>query len=339
MSLLNNDWIVIITVIVGILALIAIIRSQFKFSLAGKTVLLTGGSRGLGLIMARQLVEQGAKLAICARHEGNLERARKELVERGGDVLAVRCDVTDKQQVDQMVEKVRSRFGKIDLLINNAGMITVAPMEEMTIEDYDAAMKLHFWATLYTTLAVLPEMRERKEGRIVNISSIGGKVTAPHLLPYCTSKFALTGFSEGLRAELAKDGIVVTTVCPGLIRTGSPYNANFKGQHRAEFTWFTLSDSLPIISMSADRAARQIIAACRRGDAEIITSLTALLAAKFYAIFPGITASILALVNRFLPQPGGIGTNIAKGKDSTSNLAPSDLTAVSDKAAYQNNQF
>lgn len=339
MSLLNNNSIAVIAVILGILALIALVRSRFKFDFAGKTVLITGGSRGLGLIMARQLVEQGAKVTICARDLVTLEKAQKELVERGGDVLVVRCDVTDKQQVDAMVEKVRSTFGKIDVLINNAGTITVAPMEEMTVEDYDTAMKLHFWAPLYTTLAVLPEMRDRKEGRIVNISSIGGKLTAPHLLPYCASKFALTGFSEGLRAELAKDGIVVTTVCPGLIRTGSAYNANFKGQHRAEFTWFSISDSLPIVSMSADRAARQIIAACRRGDAEIVTSIIAQLGAKFYALFPGITASILALVNKLLPQPGGIGTNHAKGKDSTSNLAPSELTALSDKAAYQNNQF
>lgn len=330
---------IVITLAAASLALILVWRWLPKYNFENRTVLLTGGSRGLGLIMARQLVQQGAKLAICARDELALERARKELEELGGDVLAVGCDVTDKAQVDEMVAEVRSHFGKIDALINNAGTITVGPMEEMTLEDYEAAMKLHFWAPLYTTLAVLPEMRQRKEGRIVNISSIGGKVSVPHLLPYSASKFALTGFSEGLRAELAKDGIVVTTVCPGLIRTGSPYNAQFKGQHRAEFTWFSISDSLPIISMSAERAARQILAACRRGDAEIVTSLIAQLAAKFHDLFPGLTASIAGFVNNFLPSPGGIGTKHAKGKDSTSDLSPSELTALSDRAAYQNNQF
>lgn len=330
---------IVITLAAASLALILVWRWLPKYNFENKTVLLTGGSRGLGLIMARQLVQQGAKLAICARDELALERARKELEELGGDVLAVGCDVTDKAQVDEMVAEVRSHFGKIDALINNAGTITVGPMEEMTLEDYEAAMKLHFWAPLYTTLAVLPEMRQRKEGRIVNISSIGGKVSVPHLLPYSASKFALTGFSEGLRAELAKDGIVVTTVCPGLIRTGSPYNAQFKGQHRAEFTWFSISDSLPIISMSAERAARQILAACRRGDAEIVTSLIAQLAAKFHDLFPGLTASIAGFVNNFLPSPGGIGTKHAKGKDSTSDLSPSELTALSDRAAYKNNQF
>ncbi|MBW4574357.1 MAG: SDR family NAD(P)-dependent oxidoreductase [Aphanothece sp. CMT-3BRIN-NPC111] len=339
MGVLNNNALILIAIGLGIFTLLAVVRWWFQYNFRDKTVLLTGGSRGLGLIMARELVRQGARLAICGRNENSLERAHKELVERGGDVLAVRCDVTDKGQVDEMVTKVRSHFGQIDVLINNAGIITVGPMEVMTLEDYETAMKMHFWAPLYTTLAVLPEMRSRQEGRIVNISSIGGKVSAPHLLPYSASKFALTGFSEGLRAEVAKDKIVVTTVCPGLMRTGSPYNANFKGQHRAEFTWFILSDSLPIISMSAERAARQILAACKRGDSEIVLSLTAQLAIKFHDLFPGITASLLGFVNKFLPEPGGIGTNQAKGKDSTSDLLPSVLTALSDKAAQRNNQF
>src|SRR5204863_2590958 len=128
---------------------------------------------------------------------------------------------------------------------------------------------------VHTTLDVMPDMRARREGRIVNISSIGGKVSVPHLLPYSASKFALVGLSEGLRAELAKDGIVVTTVCPGLMRTGSPRNAQFKGQHRAEYAWFTLSDSMPFFSQSAERAARQILSACRHGEAEVVLSLPA----------------------------------------------------------------
>src|SRR5437868_10247139 len=176
----------------------------------------------------------------------------------------------------------RARFGRIDVLVNNAGTIEVGPMEVMTLDDYEKAMRTHFWGPLYMVLAVLPEMRARKEGRIVNVSSIGGKISVPHLLPYCASKFALTGFSEGLRAELAKDGIVVTTVCPGLMRTGSPLNAFFKGQHQAEYAWFSISDSLPISSISAQRAARQIVRACKNGDAEVILSVPAQLAALFH---------------------------------------------------------
>lgn len=140
----------------------------------------------------------------------------------------------------------------------------------MTLKDYEDAMKTHFWGPLYAMMAVLPEMRARRAGRIVNISSIGGKVGVPHLAPYCASKFPLTGLSQALHAELATDGIKVTNVCPGLMRTGSPRNATFKGQHRAEYAWFTISDSLPFTSISAERAARQILAACKRGEAEVV---------------------------------------------------------------------
>ena len=131
-------------------------------------------------------------------------------------------------------------------------------------------MATNFWGMLYPTLALLPEMRARRSGRIVNITSIGGKLGIPHLLPYSASKFAAVGFSQGLRAELAGDGIKVVTVCPGLMRTGSPRNAIFRGQHRSEYAWFSISDALPGLSISAESAARRIVAACRRGDAEVL---------------------------------------------------------------------
>jgi NAD(P)-dependent dehydrogenase (short-subunit alcohol dehydrogenase family) len=317
----------------------AVVRWWREYDLRDKTVLITGGSRGLGLVMARQLLYQGARVAICARDATELERARSALDQRDGQVLTAPCDVTDQGQVDAMVQAVQHHFGRIDVLINNAGTIRVGPVELMTLEDYAEAMRVHFWGPLYTTLAVLPAMRQRREGRIVNISSIGGKVSMPHLVPYNASKFALVGLSEGLRAELAKDGIVVTTVCPGLMRTGSPRQAFFKGQHRAEYAWFSISDALPLISQSAERAARQIIAACRRGDAEVVLSLPAKVATTAHSLFPGLTADVLGLANTFLlPGSGGIGTAHLPGKHSSSALSPSWLTALSDKAAQRNNE-
>jgi NAD(P)-dependent dehydrogenase (short-subunit alcohol dehydrogenase family) len=309
-----------------------------EYDLREKVVLITGGSRGLGLVMARELVREGSLLAICARDERELGRAREELEQRGARVLALQCDVTQQAQVDRMVSAVQSHYGRVDVLINNAGVIEVGPVEVMTPDDYEEAMKTHFWGPLYTTLAVLPEMRRRRDGRIVNISSIGGKIGIPHLVPYSASKFALVGLSEGLRAELAKDGIVVTTVCPGLMRTGSPRNAVFKGQHRSEYAWFSISDATPLTAMKAERAARQIIAACRRGDAEVVLSIQAQLAVKFHGLFPGLTADALGLLNRLLPAPGGIGTARALGKESQSELSPSWVTTLSDQAAQQNNE-
>ncbi|MBD0369886.1 MAG: SDR family NAD(P)-dependent oxidoreductase [Pyrinomonadaceae bacterium] len=323
----------------ALLACRALARRLFGYSLRGKVVLITGGSRGLGLVMAREFAREGARLAICARRSDELEAARADLKARGAEVLAVPCDVTDRAQVNEMTNIVRDRFGRVDVLVNNAGVIQVGPIEVMTIEDYENAMKTHFWGPLYTTLAVLPEMRRRREGRIVNITSIGGKISIPHLVPYSASKFALVGLSEGLRAELLKDGVVVTTVCPGLMRTGSPRNALFKGKHRAEYAWFAISDSLPVTSMNAVRAARQIVAATKRGDAEVILTIQAQLAARFHGLFPGTTADLLGLVNKLLPEAGGIGRACARGKDSQSSLAPSVLTALSEKAAAKNNEM
>jgi len=322
----------------ALLGVRAALRKRREFDFNGRTVLITGGSRGLGLVLARELAQAGARLSICARDPQELERARADLLRRGAEVLAFPCDVTDRAQVQEWVRLSEERFGGVDVLINNAGVIQVGPVEVMTLADYEEAMRVHFWAPLYTTLAVLPAMRRRARGRIVNVSSIGGKIGVPHLVPYSASKFALVGLSEGLRAELGKDGIVVTTVCPGLMRTGSPPNATFKGQHRAEYAWFSISDSLPVSTIQAERAARQIIAGCRRGDAEVILSIQAVVAIKFHQLFPELSADIRALVNRLLPAAGGIGVRRAKGADSGSALSPSWLTALGDEAAKRNNE-
>ena len=313
-------------------------RKMNEYDLRAKTVLITGGSRGLGLVLAREFARHGARVAICARDEEELEQAAGDLQARGADVMAVKCDVTNMPEVELMMSRIRERFGKIDVLVNNAGTIQVGPLEVMNREDFEHAMKTHFWGPLNTILAVLPEMRERQDGRIVNISSIGGKIAVPHLVPYSASKFALVGLSKGLFAELHKDGIVVTTVCPGLMRTGSPRNANFKGKHRDEYAWFSISDSLPVTSIKAERAARQIIDACKQGRAELVITVQAKLAVTFDALFPDLSAEMLALTNRFLPEPGGIGDRSAKGRDSTSSWSPSWLTRLTEEAAMKNNE-
>jgi short-subunit dehydrogenase len=181
-------------------------------------------------------------------------------------------------------------------------------------------------------------MRQKKSGRIVNISSIGGKVSVPHLMPYCASKFALTGLSRGMRTELLKDGIAVTTICPGLMRTGSPRNAGFKGKHRYEYAWFSISDASPLVSVSAENAARQIVNACRGGRAELVISVPAKVAVLFDSLFPEMTSDLFALANRLLPGPGGIGEREAKGKESGSALSPSWLTSLNERAALENNE-
>lgn len=321
----------------GALLLDALLRPRYSFR--GKAVLITGGSRGLGLVLARQLAREGAKLIICSRTTEQVQRAQEELCSSGAEVLAFTCDITDRVDVYSMIDQVLHEWGHIDVLINDAGVIRVGPVETMDLEDYRQAMDVHFWGPLHVINAVLPGMKARACGRIVNISSIGGRISVPHLLPYCASKFALVGLSEGLRSELAKDGIVVTTISPGLMRTGSPRNAEFKGQHRAEYAWFVLGDSLPLVSMSAESAASQIIEACRRGEAARTLSFPARAADLLHAVFPGLTADLLALVNRFLPGPGGMGRAAMRGEDSTSWVARSPATVLTEWAAAQNNEM
>ena len=316
------------------------VRWSRRFDLEGKVVLITGGSRGLGLVLARQFADEGARIAICARDPEELQKAVEDLARRGARaVLAVPCDVGSQEDVARTVAEVVNRFGGVDVLVNNAGTIAVGPMETMTVADYEEAMRTHFYGPLYATLAVLPHLRARGGGRVVNVSSIGGKVAIPHLLPYSASKFALTGFSEGLRAELQKDNIFVTTVCPGLMRTGSPRNAFFKGQHREEYAWFHLSDAAPLVTIGATRAARQIVNACRYGRAEVVLSLPAKAATTLYALFPGMGSQVAGWVNQFaLPASGGIGELRARGHESESPVTRSWLTGLSRAAEAANNE-
>jgi NAD(P)-dependent dehydrogenase (short-subunit alcohol dehydrogenase family) len=310
-----------------------------RLDFRGRTVVITGGSRGLGLVLARQFADEGANIAICARNREELDRAAEELRRRGAPVLSETCDVRDAQQIESLLRTVHSEFGAVDVLVNNAGIIQVGPMETMTQEDFDNAMAIHFAGPLETMRQVIPDMRRRGEGRIVNIASIGGQFAVPHLLPYCASKFALVGLSQAFRAELVKDGVYVTTVCPGLMRTGSHVRALFKGQHRLEYTWFSLGASAPVLAMSAERAAAQIIRACRDGRAHVTLSLPAKLAAYLNVLAPNVTADIAAQAARLMPPPGGIGTGIAEGRESASAVSPSIATVLGDRAALANNEL
>ena len=279
-----------------------------RYSLRDKVAVITGGSRGLGLVLARHICAQGGSVALIARDPDELARAKADLAP-GGAVLTIQCDLLDASQIEAAVRQIIDRFGKIDILINNAGIIEVGPLEHMTREDFERAMRLHFWAPYELVSQIVPEMRTWGGGRIVNISSIGGKVAVPHLAPYSVSKFALTGFSDAIRAELARDNIHVTTVAPGMMRTGSHVNAKFKGKHDIEFAWFAASAGAPLISMNADRAARKILAACRRGQPSLTLTFAARGAIFGNALFPNLTGYVMQLVNRFLPEPASAEGN------------------------------
>jgi len=316
---------------------IRVIRTA-RYSLRDKVVLITGGSRGLGLVLARHICAQGGSVALIARDPEELARAKADLAPRGGMVLTIQCDLLDPAQIGAAVRQAIDRFGNIDILINNAGIIEVGPLENMTREDFERAMRLHFWAPFELIAQVVPEMRIWGGGRIVNISSIGGKVAVPHLASYSASKFALTGFSDAIRAELARDNIHVTTVAPGMMRTGSHVNAKFKGKHDMEFAWFAASAGAPLISMNADRAARKILAACRRAQPSLTLTFAARGAILGNALFPNLTGYVMRLVNRFLPKPSGADGNQLRGGSEVRRLIPDWLTRSADRATIRNNE-
>jgi short-subunit dehydrogenase len=271
----------------------------------GTVALITGGSRGLGLVIARQICDQGGKVALIARDPDELARAKADLAGHGGEAFTIECDLLDRAQIESAIRQAIDRFGKIDILINNAGIIEVGPLEHMRREDFERSMALHFWAPFELIMQVVPGMRARGGGRIVNISSIGGKIAVPHMAPYTASKFALVGLSDALRTELAHENIFVTTVTPGLMRTGSEGHAKFKGDHKAEYKSFTGASKLPFASISAECAARKILAACARGQAALIMPLPARALIIANAVFPNLTARVMKLVNKRLPAPVG----------------------------------
>lgn len=310
------------------------------FSFAGKVCLITGGSRGLGLVLARQICAKGGRVALLARDVDELGRAHNELRQGGGEVVIVPCDLLDRAQTEEAVRQVIRHFGAIDVLINNAGVIEVGPLEHMKREDFERAMQLHFWAAFTLMWEVIPPMRQSGAGRIVNIASIGGKIAVPHLAPYSASKFALVGLSDAMRAELSRDGIHVTTVAPGMMRTGSHVHAKFKGNHGAEFAWFAISAAMPLVSIRAERAAAQILEACRRGRPELTLTVAARAAIIGNAIFPSLTGYAMKLANRLLPAAtDSAGDQIRSGRESRAgSKMPRWLTTLTDNATKQNNE-
>jgi short-subunit dehydrogenase len=309
----------------------------------GEVALVTGASRGLGLLLAHELARHSCPLVICARDAAELDRAAEDLRAAGAVVEAVTCDLNDEASPRLLIDTALRRYGRLDMLINNAGVIQVGPVKAMRAADFETAVTAMALAPARLALAALPVMNEQSHGRIVTITSLGGKLAVPHLLPYSTAKFAAVGFSEGLRAELGRGPVAVTTVVPGLMRTGSHVQALFTGQAEKEFTWFSLGASLPFVSMDAERAAHQIIEGVRERRAEIILTPAAQVVSRVASLAPGLTAEVLHLVQKLaLPAPAA---RSAPGAVPGHALSPAlskkafdRLTTLGRTAARRNNE-
>lgn len=323
----------------ALIAARALLRRQRRMDFTGRVVVISGGSRGLGLEIARRFAAEGAHLALLARNRSQLENAGRELRSQSAEVLLLQCDIRNEAEGVESIRSVASWKNRIDVLVNNAGVIQVGPYEHMNREDFVNALEVHFWGPFRLIEAVLPYMRRQGEGRIVNIASFGGKIAVPHLLPYCASKFALVGLSDGFRAELARSGIYVTTVCPGLMRTGSHVNAWFKGRREREFALFSITNAVPGLSMNSSRAARRIVEACRYAAPFLMMPPQARAAQIANALFPNLTAGVLELAGRLVPRPIAGGDPAKPGWECRSPLTPRWLTYLSDTATRRNNEL
>jgi NAD(P)-dependent dehydrogenase (short-subunit alcohol dehydrogenase family) len=287
---------------------------------AGAVIVVTGGSRGLGLAIASRFAQarHPVRLVLASRHLPELQQAQATLLARHphlqpGDFHLVACDLAAPAECQRLIAEAIQRFGRIDVLVNNAGIIEVGPIESQTLAIFERTMQINFFAALYTTWAALPHLRSQaplaggRRAAIVNIASVGGKLAIPHMLPYSAAKFALVGFSEGLHAELRGHGIQVTTVCPGLMRTGGEVHAQFVGNIAAEKKWFLLAATTPGLATTPEHAANVIVRAVQRRRAEITITPQAWLAARFAGLAPETLQLANALTNEhILPKaPAG----------------------------------
>jgi NAD(P)-dependent dehydrogenase (short-subunit alcohol dehydrogenase family) len=308
-------------------------------SLWGKVVLITG-SRGLGLALAQELGRCGARIALCARDADELKRACEMLGRELIEAAPFPADITDESAIEPLVASVVQRFGRIDVLVNNAGAITIGPLDSFTRDDFDYAMNLMFWAGVNLSFAVLPHMRQRRSGMIVNITSVGGRVSIPHLLPYSCAKFAFVGFSTGLAAELRSEGVRVLTVVPGLMRTGSYLNVAFKGHSQREFAWFALSGNLPGLSVPAGYAAKAIRRAIEEQRYVCTISFPAKMLIACDALFPETTRAIMERVNCWLLPAKSHSSEIQEGAELNRRFGKvfQTLTALGRSAAHDLNE-
>jgi short-subunit dehydrogenase len=274
-------------------------------------VLITGGSRGLGLAIATRFAHTPVRLVLASRNLAELQQAQATLLTQfphlhPEDFHLVAADLSKPEEAQRLISETIDRFGRIDVLVNNAGIIDVGPIESQTLEIFERTMQINFFAALYTTWAALPHLRKQtplsgnRRAAIVNIASIGGKIAVPHMLPYSAAKFALVGFSEGLHAELRHKGIRVTTVCPGLMRTGGEDHVNIVGDVEFERRWFSFLATTPVITVSAKYAANRIFHAVAAGRAEITISPQAWLAARIAGTFPETLQYANALTNHHI---------------------------------------
>lgn len=315
--------------------------AQSSTHASGPVAVVLGASRGLGFLVARELVDRGHHVVVAARDGAEVDEAVADLAHRG-EVTGATCDVRDRHDVGELVGRVEHTLGPIEVLVTVAGIIQAAPAESLVLHEFEDAMDTMAWGPINAAMTVLPHMRRRGRGRIGTVTSIGGMVSPPHLLPYATAKFAAVGFSDGLAAALSGTGVTATTIVPGLMRTGGHEHARFGGGAVAEYSWFAPAASLPLVSVDADRAARRIVDAVLAGRPMVVLTPLAWLGIRVRGLAPGTTTRVMGLAGRLLPgPPPRAGARTVEGEQARSRVTSRvvhALTRLGDEAARRNHE-
>jgi len=224
-----------------------------------KVVVITGASSGIGKASAAEFAKLGSRLVLVARRKERLEQAQRDLSGCDTEILAIPCDVSSKEQVKSMSDQVLERFDRIDILINNAGFAIYGPVSELSVEDIESQMSTNYLGMVYCTKNFLPTFLRQNSGHIVNVASVAASFGLPGIASYCASKFAMLGFSEGLRHELHDTGVGVTVVSPIMVRTEFFDNPSFEKMPKYSHA-----------SLSPQTVARAVVRAASSNRLEII---------------------------------------------------------------------
>ncbi|MBX9879444.1 MAG: SDR family NAD(P)-dependent oxidoreductase [Candidatus Obscuribacterales bacterium] len=258
----------------------------------GVRVIITGASSGIGKALATQLASQyKAKLVLNARSVKLLESTVKLVEAAGGQAVGVPGDIADENLSKELVSTCIDKFGGVDILVNNAGLAKPGRIDELTTEDWKYVFGVNFFGALYATYAVLPVFMAQGHGKIVNVSSVAGKVSFPGSVCYAASKFAMTGMSEGMGAELAKKNIDVITVCPGWVRTEF-FEKNNVGQRKNPTTISEKNDiegwlMRNLLSISSEECANEVMSALAAGGSrELILTMPGVVVERLASLFP-----------------------------------------------------
>jgi NAD(P)-dependent dehydrogenase (short-subunit alcohol dehydrogenase family) len=229
-----------------------------------KVVVITGAGSGIGRATALAFADEGADLVIADIHENRLNETAEEIRQRGAQVIAKVVDVSKKKQIRDFAKFVIGQKGCVDILYNNAGVAIGASFENTSIEEFEWIFSINFWGMLYGIKAFLPHMIERRSGHIVNTSSVAGLCATPGMSAYCSTKFAVAGLGESLRAELKKYNIGVSTVCPGVIDTRIVADGHLHLKDDARATNERVVDFYKRFGWSSERVARAVLRAVRK---------------------------------------------------------------------------